>query len=308
MTFAAVDRRPTSGSAASTSAASRPPMSRKPALGRGLKALLPETPRPRAGLAELPVDSLQANPLQPRQHFEPDSLRGLATSITEHGVLQPLLVSDAGDGRYVILAGERRWRAAKIAGLRFVPAVVRERVDAAQELELALVENLQRRDLTPLEEARAYAHLGDAFGMSQADIAARVGVDRSTVANSLRLLKLPEDLQAMIELGKLTAGHGRALLAFADDAQRRHWAERAASAGLSVRDLERAAAEAGGRAARTRTRRPPDPNLREAEHRLSLRLGAKVEIQSRARGGRIVISCGDQEELMRVFDRLMEGD
>ncbi len=281
-------------------------MSRKPALGRGLKALLPDTPRPRAGLAELPIDSLQANPRQPRQRFEPDALRELAASITEHGMLQPLLVSDAGGGRYVIVAGERRWRAARLAGLRQVPAVVRERVDAAQELELALVENLQRRDLTPLEEARAYAHLADDFAMSQADIAGRVGVDRSTVANALRLLKLPEDLQAMVEDGRLTAGHARALLAFADDAQRRHWAERTAAAGLSVRDLERAAAESGARAGRSRPRRPPDPNLRDAEHRLSLRLGAKVEIQSRARGGRIVISCADQEELMRVFDRLME--
>ncbi len=282
-------------------------MSRRPALGRGLKALFPETPRPRAGLAELPIDSLQANPHQPRQRFETASLRELAASIAEHGVLQPLLVSDAGDGRYVILAGERRWRAAKLAGLHGVPAVVRERVDAAQELELALVENLQRRDLTPLEEARAYAHLADDFGMSQADIAARVGVDRSTVANAQRLLKLPEDLQVMIEDGRLTAGHGRALLAFADDVERRHWAERVAASGLSVRDLERAASAASTQVARPRTRRPPDPNLREAEHRLSLRLGAKVEIQSRARGGRIVISCGDQEELLRVFDRLMEG-
>ncbi len=283
-------------------------MSRKPALGRGLKALLPDTPRPRAGLAELPVESLQPNPYQPRQKFEVDALRELAASITEHGVLQPLLVSEAGAGRYVILAGERRWRAAKLAGIRHVPAVVRERVDAAQELELALVENLQRRDLTPLEEARAYANLSDAFGMSQTDIAARVGVDRSTVANALRLLKLPEDLQAMIEDGRLTAGHARALLAFSDNGLRRHWAERAAAAGLSVRELERAAAETSGRVRRPQVRRPDDPNLREAEHRLSLRLGAKVEILSRARGGRIVISCSDQEELMRVYDRLMEKD
>ena len=281
-------------------------MSRKPALGRGLKALLPDTPRPRAGLAELPLESLRPNPQQPRQRFEPEALQELAASIAAHGVLQPLLVSESGAGRYVILAGERRWRAAKLAGLRQIPAVVRERVDAAQELELALVENLQRRDLTPLEEARAFAHLADAFGLSQADIAARVGVDRSTVANALRLLKLPEDLQAMVEDGRLSAGHARALLAFPDDALRRHWAERAVAAGLSVRELERAAAGRRAGARRSRARRPPDPNLRQAEHRLSLRLGTKVEIQVRARGGRIVISCADQDELMRVFDRLME--
>ncbi len=281
-------------------------MPRKPALGRGLKALLPDTPRPRSGLAELPVDSLRPNPQQPRRIFDPVSLDELARSIAEHGVLQPLLVSDLGDGHYVVLAGERRWRAARQAGLSHVPAVVRERLEGVHELELALVENLQRRDLTPLEEARAYASLAESFGLSQADIAARVGIDRSTVSNALRLLKLPDAVQAMVEDGRLSAGHARALLAFDDHALRLKWAERAAAGGVSVRDLERTAA--AQRSSPTRRRRAqPDPNLREAAHRLALRLGASVEIQQRSRGGRIVISCSGADELIRVFDLLM-GD
>lgn len=279
-------------------------MPRKPALGRGLKALLPDTPRPRAGLAELPVESLRPNPQQPRRAFDPAALRELQLSIAEHGVLQPLLVSDLGNGRYAIIAGERRWRAARAAGLAHVPAVIRERLEAVQELELALVENLQRRDLSPLEEARAYASLAETFGMAQTEIALRVGIDRSTVANALRLLKLSEPIQAMVEDGRLTAGHARALLAFADEQARELWAERAAAGGVSVRELEHAAAGAHPRR-RRRATRGPDPNLLEAQHRLGLRLGAKVEIRSRRRGGQIVISCPDQEELMRVFDLLM---
>ena len=280
-------------------------MPRKPALGRGLKALLPDTPRPRSGLAELPVESLRPNPQQPRRVFDPDALDELARSIAEHGVLQPLLVSELGDGRYVVVAGERRWRAARRAGLSHVPAVVRERLEGAGELELALVENLQRRDLTPLEEARAFAALAESFGLSQADIAGRVGIDRRTVANALRLLKLSEAVQAMVEDGRLTGGHARALLAFEDDEQRMQWAERAAAGGVSVRELERAAAARRDRAPRRR-RTQPDPNLCEAAHRLGRRLGAAVEIQPRARGGRIVISCAADDELMRVFDLLME--
>lgn len=280
----------------------------KQALGRGLKALLPETPRARVGLVELPVDRIEPNPQQPRHSFAEADLAELAASISQHGVLQPVLVSETADGRYRLVAGERRWRAARMAGLATVPAVVRERLDADHHLELALVENLQRRDLTPLEEARAFEQLRAGLGLSQAEIAERVGIDRSTVANALRLLKLPADLQAMVEDGSLTGGHARALLAFASDDERRSWARRAVEAGLSVRDLERAAARARSpeTAARTR-RRAQDPNLRAAEERLSLHLGAKVEIRARRRGGVILISCADQAELMRVFDRLMEG-
>lgn len=289
-------------------------MSAKQALGRGLKALIPETPRARTGLAEIPIDRLRPNPQQPRHNFDRESLEELAASIRVHGVLQPLLVSEEPPNRYQLITGERRWRAARLAGLTTVPAVIRERLEDEKQLELALVENLQRRDLTPLEEARAFDHLRSSLGLSQQDIADRVGMDRSTVANALRLLRLPAEVQEMVERGELSAGHGRTLLAFADEATRCEWARRAAATGLSVRALEQAVAderkdEKTSTRTRPKHRRPArDPNLRAAEEKLSLRLGAPVEIRSRRRGGTIVIACSDQDELMRVFDLLMGGE
>lgn len=284
----------------------------KQALGRGLRALIPDTPRARSGLAEIPVDRLQANPEQPRSHFDPAALAELAESIARHGVLQPLLVSDDGAGGYLIIAGERRWRAAASAGLTSVPAVIRERVGPREELALALVENLQRKDLSPLEEARAFEHLRSEHGQSQAEIAAAVGRDRSTVANALRLLRLPEKVQEMVEAGRLSAGHARTLLAFREDGAIIDWAERAEAERLSVRELERAAADAGAQK-KDRSRRgvpaAKDPNLVVAEERLSLRLGAPVTIRSRrGGGGAVVINCAAEDELMRVFDLLMGGE
>lgn len=285
----------------------------KQALGRGLKALIPDTPKARSGLAEIPIDRLRPNPEQPRRRFDDTALAELADSISRHGVLQPLLVSEDGAGGYVVIAGERRWRASEMAGLRTVPAVIRERLGARDELALALVENLQRRDLSALEEARAFEHLRSEHGLSQAQIAEQVGMDRSTVANALRLLRLPEEIQELVESGELSAGHGRALLAWSDDERRIEWARRAVSEGLPVRALERAAADEAGREPRPRPRRrarpAKDPNLIEAEQQLSLRLGAPVEIRPRrGGGGAVVISCAEPDELMRVFDLLMGGD
>lgn len=283
----------------------------KQVLGRGLKALIPDTPRARSGLVEIPVERVEANPNQPRQRFESADLEELAASIRQHGMLQPLLVSEREPGRYVLIVGERRWRAAKLAGQTTVPAVIRERLDEDHLLELALVENLQRQDLTPLEEARAYEKLRSALGLSQTEIASRVGINRSTVANALRLLKLPEEIQELVQEGALTGGHARTLLAFADDEDRVAWARRAVEAGLSVRDLERAASEDRQRISPPsrppRTPAPRDPNIVTAEEQLSLRLGAKVEIRTKRRGGAIVITVADQSELMRVYDFLMEG-
>jgi ParB family chromosome partitioning protein len=265
-------------------------------------------------MAEIPLVRLDPNPQQPRHHFDDEAIEELAASIRRHGVLQPLLVSEDGPDHYLIVTGERRWRAAKKAGLASVPAVIRERLEDAEQLELALVENLQRRDLTPLEEARAFDHLRSSLGLTQAEIAARVAMDRSTVANALRLLKLAPEIQHLVESGQVSAGHARALLAFADEAVRLGWAQRVAETGLSVRDLERAAAEnrkRDGDAGAARAKRKPaprDPNLAAAEDKLAMRLGAPVEIRSRRRGGTIMISCSDQDELMRVFDLLMGGD
>jgi len=288
-------------------------MTAKQALGRGLRALIPDTPRARAGFAEIPISHIRPNPQQPRHHFDPEALEELAASIRQHGVLQPLLVSEDRPDRYFLITGERRWRAARLVGLATVPAVIREKIGGDQQLELALVENLQRRDLTPLEESRAFEQLRAGLGLSQQEIADRVGMDRSTVANSLRLLKLPGEVQEMVERGELSAGHGRALLAFADDEERCEWAKRAKASGLSVRALELAAAEAraeaqsGTRRATRRKPKPRDPNLRAAEEKLALRLGAPVEIKPRRRGGTIVIACNEHDELMRVFDLLMGG-
>ena len=283
----------------------------KRVLGRGLKALLPETPQAQGGFALIELSRLVANPRQPRSRFENEALEALSSSIVEHGVLQPLLVSEDGPGRYLILAGERRWRAAKKAGLERVPVVIREKVDGQRELELALVENLQRRDLTALEEARAFEQLRTGRGLSQAQIAERVGIDRSTVANSLRLLKLPARIQALVEEGQLSAGHGRALLAFASEDEMEAWAEQVVAEGLSVRVLEQAAAtERKKREAPVRRNglaEPKDPNIINAEKRLSLKIGSKVEINKNKRGGRIVVSFSSHDELLRVFDLLI-GD
>ena len=280
----------------------------KQVLGRGLKALIPDTPRARSGLVEIPVNQIEPNPSQPRRRFVPEELEELTASVRQHGVLQPLLVSEQAPGRYVLVAGERRWRAARMAGLATVPAVIRERLDGDHLLELALVENLQRRDLTPIEEARAFDQLRTGLGLAQSEIAERVGIDRSTVANALRLLKLPGEIQEWIEEGRLSGGHGRALLAFPEE-QRVSWGSRAVEVGLSVRDLERAAAEQRPvPVPQSRAKPPRDPNIRNAEEKLSLRLGARVEIRTRRRGGSIVIRCSDQAELMRVYDRLMGGD
>ena len=288
-------------------------MGRRPALGRGLRALIPDTPRARSGLAEIPLELIRPNPAQPRTRFDPDALEQLARSVAEDGVLQPLLVTEDGQGGYLLVAGERRLRAAQRAGLATVPAVIRERLGEDRHLELALVENLQRRDLTPLEEARAFESLRTRFGLSQEDIAAPGG---SGPQHRRQRLAAPQAAgprcRTMVEEGALSGGHARALLAFGDDDERRRWAQRAARQGLSVRELERvaAAARAGGegRGRGARARPATDPNLADAEEKLGLRLGARVEIRPGRRGGSIVIACPDQTELMRVFELLMEAE
>ena len=276
---------------------------RRRGLGRGLDALIEA---PRAEVRSLPVAQLVPNRFQPRRDFDPDALAELADSIRAQGVVQPVVVTLGADGRYVIVAGERRWRAAQQAGLAEVPVVVRDVADDRQLLELALVENLQRSDLNPIEEALAFQALAEEFGHSQEEIARRVGKARPTIANSLRLLNLPPQVQDLMRAGRLTAGQARPLLALPRPADQVALAERAARDGLSARQLESLAQAPA--ATKRRKAAPADVHSAAAAERLTRRLQTRVEIRRRRRGGGIVeIHFHSEEELMRLFDRLVEG-
>ncbi len=275
--------------------------SRKAGLGRGLDALIPTEAREEdKEFLRVAVDEIQPNPEQPRSRFDDDSLDELAASITEVGVLQPVVVR-RGEGGYVLVAGERRWRAAKKAGLDTIPAVVRESSGDAALVE-ALIENVQRQDLTPLEEAHAYKQLLEEYGMTQEDVAKRVGKSRPTVANTLRLLHLPGPIQAMVDSGALTAGHARALLGLDDERLALYLAERAVAEGWSVRQVEEAAksgkVKRGGRSQVTEIR---PVEIVELEKRLTDQLGAKVKISYRNQKGRIEIRFGSVAELERIY-------
>jgi len=277
----------------------------KPALGRGLSALLPirsDENVPRGTAREVEIDRLVSGRFQPRQDFSDRSLAELADSIREQGVVQPIVVVARGE-RFEIVAGERRWRAARKAGLERVPIVVREKATDRDLLEIALVENLQREDLNPLEAAAAYARLREEFQLTQEDVARRVGKDRATVANSLRLLKLPPEVREKVRDGSLSAGHARALLALASPDDQVSVAEEIIRRALSVRQTENriAALTAGTRVTRPQRR---DPFTRDAEEKLSRRLGTRVHIRRRRRGGSIDIAFSSEEELIGLFERL----
>ncbi len=270
---------------------------KRSALGKGIAALIPELPTSAA--AEIPVGEISANPLQPRRQFAQASLDELASSLKQHGVLQPVVVSRAPGGGYHLIAGERRWRAARLAGLERIPAVVRESAGDVDQLALALIENLQREDLTPIEEARAYHHLRSELGLSQEEIAGRVGKERSTVANALRLLQLPMAVQGMVDAGEISAGHARALAGVADAARQEELARRCVREGWSVRDLERRL-----QARPVRHRAAVDVETQEAADRLALALGVRVEIRRRRRGGEIRLRFASEDELIRLFRQL----
>jgi ParB family chromosome partitioning protein len=280
-------------------------MKRK-ALGKGLSALLPDPePSPVGEEASLHVspDRLEANPFQPRALMEPARLDELAASIRESGMIQPLLVRRAG-GRYQIIAGERRWRAAQRLGLATVPVVVRD-VPDDRLLELALVENIQREELSPLEEAQAFQRLHDEFHLTQEDVARKVGRDRSTIANTLRLLRLPAEVKDMIAGGRLDAGHGRALLALERGEDQLALAREAARRGLSVREVERRVALL--RAPRPRRSGHRDPNTRAAEERLRAALGTRVQIVRRGKAGTMRIAFATEAELQRIYELLLRA-
>jgi ParB family chromosome partitioning protein len=277
-------------------------MKRK-ALGKGLSALLPD-PEPAAAAdtaAEAPVSSLDPNPLQPRSSMDAERLNELAASIRESGIVQPILVRRQGD-RYQIIAGERRWRAARQAGLATVPIVVRD-VPDDRLLELALVENIQRQELSPLEEAQAFHRLQEDLRLTQEDVARKVGRDRSTITNTLRLLRLPREVRDLLHAGALDAGHGRALLALEGAEEQLALAREAARKGLSVREVERRVALR--RAPRGRAAPVRDANTRAAEERLRAALGTRVEIARRGRGGQVRIAFQSEAELNRLFEQLV---
>ena len=289
-------------------------------LGRGLGALIPSGgalgTAAGSSLTELPVAAVIPNRFQPREHFDEESLALLTASIREMGVLQPILVRPAVDDQYEIIAGERRWRAAKRAGLQHIPAIVREVEDTAA-LEHALVENLHRQDLNPLEEAAAYQQLMEDFGLTQELVAQRVGRSRSAVANTLRLFQLPPALQRMIADGRLTAGHARALLATPDRELQEELADEILNRGLSVRDIEQLVRErmapkadpepvvAPESVAPPTSARPTttlrEPAVLELEELLSARLNTRVSVSLSGKRGRVVVEFADLDDLERIY-------
>lgn len=291
-------------------------MARRSGLGRGLDALIPGStdeageavePPPGPGLSDLLVADIEPNPHQPRSQFDEDSLAALAASIRELGVLQPVLVRPV-DGRYELVAGERRWRAARRAGLERIPAVVRA-IDDSTSLEQAVVENLHRQDLNPLEEAGAYQQLVEDFGLTQEEVARRVGRSRSAVANILRLFQLPPSVQRMVRDGQLTAGHARGLLGSPDRAFQEALARRAVEESLTVREVEDVVRErqGGGEGAGARPSSAPDPGrtrppgILELEGLLSDRLDTRVMVSMGAKRGRVVIDFATIEDLERIY-------
>jgi ParB family chromosome partitioning protein len=282
---------------------------RRPALGKGLSALIPDVPEPtRSGPLEVDIDLLAPNPQQPRLTMDDAKLEELSASIKANGVIQPILVRRTGN-TYRIIAGERRWRAAQKAGLQRVPVVVRDVADGDKQLlELALIENLQREGLNPIDEALAYQRLTAEFSLTQEQIAAAVGKDRSSIANFMRLLKLPEEVRADLASGALSTGHARALLALPDAAAQRHGAREAIARRLSVRETEALVKKLSTPKARTSTGAAPpvasDVHTRAAEDRMRFALGTKVRIIRRGTGGRIEIDFGSENELNRIFEVL----
>ena len=287
-------------------------MERRPALGKGLSALIPDAPEPvvRQGPLEVDIDRISPNERQPRLGMDEEKLEELARSIRANGVIQPILVRRTGDV-YQIIAGERRWRAAQLAGLLKVPVVVRDMPDDSgkAQLELALIENIQREDLNPIDEALAYQRLADEHALTQDQIAAAVGKDRSSIANYVRLLKLPQEVRADLAGGALTMGHARALLGLADASAQRQTAREVISRSLSVRETETLVKRLAS-PPQTRGANAPDGNdvhTRAAEERLRFALGTKVRIVRRGAGGMVEIAFTSEAELQRLYEQLTGG-
>lgn len=288
-------------------------MSKRKALGRGLSSLIPDAPPTAApGVLQIDVGLIGPNPQQPRRSFDEGTLKELASSIREHGLLQPVVVSRDGE-RYRLIVGERRWRAAVQAGLEKIPAILRD-VDDRERLELALIENLQRQELNPLEEAQAYQLLVDEFHLAHEELARRVGKSRSYVSNLLRLLNLDQFVREWVAAGKLSMGHARALAGLTDPVAQKQAAETVIKRSLSVRETEamvarlaRADEAAAGEGTAGGRRSRKDPNVRDAEERLKRAMGTDVRITGGPEKGRIVIEFVNAGELQRLFEMLQRA-
>lgn len=306
-------------------------MARRSGLGKGLGALIPTevSAGSSTALREVPISSIRPNANQPRSHFDEESMSSLAASIRELGVLQPVLVRSLGDEGYELIAGERRWRAARRAGLQTIPVLVREIEADAHSLEQALVENLHREDLSPLEEAAAYQQLIDDFGFTHEQVATRVGKSRATITNTLRLLQLPSGVQRALADGAITAGHARALLGSPDRSLQEALVGRIVADGLTVRQVEELVRLAedepepapvpvpsgpddrgSSTQGTTRTaapRRLPEPGVLELEELLSTHLNTRVTVELRNRRGRVVVEFATLEDLERIYRAMVEG-
>lgn len=282
---------------------------KRPALGRGLSALIPETPvapaQPSSPERALEVDSdlLRPNRFQPRTHIDDERIEELARSIRSNGIIQPIVVRKV-DGGYEIVAGERRWRASQRAGLLKVPVVVRD-IPEDRLLAAALIENIQREDLNPIEAATAYRRLAEEFQLTQDQIAEAVGKDRSSVANYVRLLKLPPEIREHVGSGALSMGHARAILGLADEASQLRVSRHVIAKGLSVRETE-ALVKKDAQPAAVKEEAPKDVHTRAAEDRLRFALGTRVRITRRGNGGRIEVDFANENELQRLFEQLTE--
>lgn len=310
-------------------------MARRSGLGKGLGALIPQEATGSGGsaLREVPISSIRPNAMQPRTHFDEESMSALAASIREIGVLQPVLVRPVGDGEsYELIAGERRWRAARRAGLQTIPVLVRDAAQDVDSLEQALVENLHREDLNPLEEAAAYQQLIDEFGLTHEKVATRVGKSRTAITNTLRLLQLPAGAQKALAEGSISAGHARALLGTPDRSFQESLVHRIVGEGLTVRAVEdavRASAPEPGEApppstngnhdqqpptgttpgatTRLMPRQLPEPGVLELEDLLSTHLNTRVRVELHNRRGRVLIEFATLEDLERIYRAMTEG-
>jgi ParB family chromosome partitioning protein len=280
---------------------------KRPALGRGLSALIPEAPPTPASserALEVDVDLLRPNKFQPRGRLDDAKIEELAKSIRANGIIQPIVARKV-DGGYEIVAGERRWRASQRAGLLKVPVVIRE-ISDDRLLAAALIENIQREDLNPLEEAQAYRRLADEFRFTQDQISDAVGKDRSSIANYIRLLRLPHELRESVAAGALSMGHARALLSLPDEHAQLRVGRDVVARGLSVRETE-ALVKKTAAPVKTREEPPKDVHTRAAEDRLRFALGTRVRIVRKGQSGRIEIAFGSEDELQRLYEQLTEG-